>query len=770
METAEEFNQGWSFAKEGEEERSISLPYDAMLFEKRAYANGPQCGFFPGGKYLYKKEFFLTKEDLKQELELSFGGVYRHSEVFLNDTLLGKELSGFTSFSFKINQAAHEGKNTLYVKVDNSLTPNARFYTGSGIYRKVYLRKRPCEHLTHVRVETLSLAPTKLRVSFEGTFKEKPLITISFQNKTVYEGQETEIFLEKASFWSADTPALYDLTIADGEALYKTRFGIRTIALDPAVGLLINSQRTILKGACLHADNGILGMNEYQEAAYRKLKIIKDQGFNAIRSAHNPCSEEILKAADELGLYLIDEAFDGWYIPKEYYDSSRDFAETYAYILQRMAEKDFNHPSVIMYSLGNEVSETAEKRGVEVAEKMVSILKQADPTRKVTAAINTLLNVYFRKGIGVYKEKGTYDPLKAKEVKIPQKKSGSNFFNFWAQRLGKLFFLISKGKKADEAISEVGEKLDVLGLNYSSSRYEEDFIKHPKRMILGTESLISNLPFNYQESLKLPTVIGDFIWAGFDYLGEAGVGAYDYLDEKGLNLLAGSGAIDILGLPGPEMAFIQLVWGLRKKPYIAIEPVPNLKKIPKKSAWRFSDAINSYDIANGIGKKGWAEIYTYSPYVELFLNGKSIGKKKTKNYRAVFRFKYQEGTLKAVGLNKQGQKEEESFLSSPKKETFLAVQKENYPAKELVYLDISLVDEAGLVKSSLKEEIQVKTEGEICLLALGNSNVKQEGSYVSSASSTFQGRLLAILRKKTPLSQGEVTVISRYGNKAVKID
>ena len=770
METAEDFNQGWSFAKEGEAERTISLPFDAMLFEKRAYANGPQCGYFPGGKYLYKKEFSLTKEDLKQELELSFGGVYRHCEVFLNGCLLGKELSGFTSFSFKLNPAAHEEKNTLDVKVDNSLTPNARFYTGSGIYRKVYLRKRPLKHLSHVRIETLSLVPTKLRVSFEGTFKEKPLITISFHDKTVYEGEQTEIYLAEASFWSADTPALYDLTIQAGEDCYKTRFGIRTIALDPAVGLLLNGQRTILKGACLHADNGILGMNEYEEAAYRKLKIIKDQGFNAIRSAHNPCSEEILKAADELGLYIIDEAFDGWYIPKEYFDSSRDFAETYEYILQRMAEKDFNHPSVIMYSLGNEVSETAEKRGVEVAEKMVSILKRADSTRKVTAAINTLLNVYFRQGIGVYREKGTYDPLKAKKGKITKRKSGSNFFNFWTQRLGKLFFLISKGKKADEAISEVGEKLDVLGLNYSSSRYEEDFIKHPERMILGTESLISDLPFNYREALKLPTVLGDFIWAGFDYLGEAGVGAYDYLDEKGLNLLAGSGAIDILGFPGPEMAFIQLVWGLRKKPYIAVEPARNLKKIPKKSAWRFSDAINSYDIGDGLGKKGWAEIYTSSPYVELFLNDKRIGKKKTKNYRAIFHFRYQEGTLRACGENYQGQKEEESFLSSPKKETFLAVQKEDYPAKELVYLDISLVDKDGLVKSSLQEEIQVRTGGEISLIGLGNSNVKQEGSYVSSSATTFQGRLLAVLRKKTPFSQGEVMVTSRYGKKELKID
>lgn len=757
-------NENWSFWKEGNTPVKVDLPHDAMLGEMRdeSCPNGADSGFFPGGKYIYEKDLFLSEEEVTgKNVQLYFEGVYQKTTVYCNDVPVKSHAYGFTPFYADITQAVRAGENRIRVTVDNSLEPNCRWYSGSGIYRSVHLLIKNENYIEDVRIHTVSIDPPVIHVDtlLKGLKEKKASgrdakVSIHIYGPDVdlrLTGEpEMDIVLEKAHLWSPESPMLYHLEADNGLDSMTVRFGIRSLKWSAASGMLINGREVLLRGGCIHADNGLLGAKSYKDAEQRKVRILKETGYNAIRCAHGPAGKDLLDACDEMGMLVMDEAFDGWNIPKTYHDYARVFEENWRLDMEAMVRVDYNHPCVILQSIGNEVSETAAKEGVELCGIMADHLRSLDGTRPVTAGINVLLNVYASMGLGIYKQAGVYKeaPLPKRKKGYREKKVGSAFFNSMVQKLGPLMFFMSKGRKGDIACKGAAEKLDILGLNYASSRYEEDAEKYPDRVMVGTETIISELPYNWDKVKKYKALIGDFAWAAWDYLGEAGVGDYMYYSYEGLPLLAGSGAIDILGIPGAEAAFQQVVWGLRKKPYLGVSPLNHAGERPGKSAWRFTDAIDSWNWPGFEGKKTKAEVYTDAPLVRLYLNGRLMGEKKVKNFRTAFSLNYEPGTLKAVAVYEDHQ--ESAELSSGSGEMTLLAETV-YKGEEISFIEIRAVDGEGKLLPAVEKTIsremfpQIASE-EVTVLGFGSARTKTGDSFLASTTHMYRGRAMLIVK------------------------
>lgn len=760
-----EFNRNWIFNKQNGEQKIVNLPHDAMLEEKRYEncVNGKQCAYFPGGKYTYRKTFTVAKEDLHKYTALLFEGVYRYATVKLNGEVIGTNVNGFSDFTVELTGKLIEGENELEVIADNTLTPNCRWYTGSGIYRPVQLIQKETNDIQSVRITTLSVKPAKIKIDILS--KSHPHVEIYDGAILLYKGETGEIEFENAKLWNVGTPYLYKCVVKTENDSEEVMFGIRTVEAVPERGLLINGEATLLRGGCIHSDNGVLGACSFKEAEYRKVKILKDAGYNAIRCAHNPCSRYFLEACDELGMFVLDEAFDGWYIPKEYHDYSRDFYADYEFTLSRMVEKDFNHPCVILYSIGNEVSETAEDKGIELCGKLRDFVKSQDSTRPITCGVNLLLDVYAQLGFGVYKDKGEYkkEPLLDKTNKKREKKNGSTFFNAMAQKLGGLMFFMSKLKKAQRVADKVSGNIDIVGLNYGSSRYEIDAKRHPQRLMLGTETMVKDLPYNWSKVKTINGLIGDFVWAAWDYLGEAGVGDWTYYSYKGLPLLAGSGTIDLIGNITAESEFMQRVWGLKKEPFIGVRPLNHVKEVPFKSAWRFTDCIASWNWQGYENKKAIVEIYADAQYIELILNGKKIGKKKIKDFKAIFKVKYKSGTLKAVAYDKNKNKISESELNSGKTvKLTVTADKTKLKAGELSFVEIKFTDENGNIVPYIEQRVELQTVGEsVKLSGFGSAQVKTDETYIKPYHNSFRGSCLAVFRASELTGETRIMIKSK---------
>lgn len=722
----------------------VDLPYDALIHEKRykECPSGEESSFFPGRKYVFKKELSIRKED-NRYFALSFEGVYRNAVVFLNGKSVGANKWGYSEFSIDISSDIKEGKNILEVEVDNSLVPSARFYTGAGIYRPVHLIVKKEREITDVKVTTVDYAKGVINIAVEGSREHK--IQIYDGEALVYEGSSGLVQIKNHRLWDEFDPHLYKLVAETKNDREETFFGIRDVSFLPGKGLFVNGKETKLRGACIHSDNGILGSASYKEVEFHKIKLLKDAGFNAIRSAHNPCSRYILEACDAYGVYVIDELYDGWYIPKNYHDHARDFSkEEYQKDIRSMVHKDYNHPSVICYSLGNEVSEVSDQKGLDVLKDMADCVHELDSTRKVTCGINLLICVYNQLGLGIYKDKKNYEPVPLKDNKQgANKKSGSAFFNYWIQKLGKMLFFISKTKRAERIALSVSERLDIMGLNYGSARYDLDYKKYPDRLMVGTETFVNEAPYNYQKMKEIPNLIGDFIWVGFDYLGEAGFGDWTYYSYGGLPLTYGSGAFDLLGNPTASLSYMQVVWGMRKEPVIAVRPVNHSKETPRVSAWKMTNAIENYNFHDCIGQKMVVEAYTTHPYVELFQNGRSLGVRKCKNNTAIFKGKYDLGTLKAVALDENKQEINCSTLSSggDKGSIDVRLTKEAPHLNDIVFGNIDIVNKEGQLLPTYEKKISVSTNDKLTLLALGSGLSNNGEDYVSSSHHAYLGQL-----------------------------
>ena len=747
-----DFNDNWSFTDSGGRVHSVTLPHDAMLTEQRDpnCHNGKQSGYFPGGKYIYEKEFTIDPAQVGHRIELLFEGVYQNCTVAVNGQNAGGHKYGYTEFKLDISRLVRVGQNTVRVFVDNSLEPNCRWYSGSGLYRPVWLL---LDEAREPRIRTLSASPAIVEIEAEGE------IEILYQNTLVYQGVPGRITIDNARLWSAEEPNLYTLR----ENGRETAFGIRELKWNAKTGLTVNGRRVLLRGGCIHHDNGVLGACGFADAEERRVRILKEAGYNAIRSAHNPMSHAMLSACDRLGMYVMDECFDGWYTPKNYHDYSRFFADCWQDDLRSMVEKDYNHPSVILYSVGNEVSETASDEGVRVCGMLTEFVHSLDDSRPVTAGINVLLNVYANMGLGVYKDKGDYkaEPLPPKEKNYREKKSGSTFFNAMAQKLGGLMFFMSKGRKGDKVSRGAADKLDIIGLNYAASRYDEDILKYPERMMVGSETMVTDLPYNWKRVMRHPAVVGDFVWAAWDYLGEAGVGDWLYHSYKGLPLLAGSGTIDITGKVTAEAFFQQVVWGIRKKPWIGVQPLNHAHETPSKSAWRFTNAIDSWTWNSYEGQIATVEVYADAHAVRLEL-GTICQTKRIRDYRACFKIPYQRGTLTAVTLDSHGRELSRHSLTTGGSQVRLTLRPEQTVIKPngLAFVPIEFTDENGELLPYLEEPVTVTVSGAAELLGLGSALAKTDERYDSDTFTTYRGRVLAVLRGGQNTGKVKFTALS----------
>lgn len=738
------FNDNWIFSKQGfTDTRPVTLPHDAMIHEQRAPENpsGSAGAFFPGGKYVYEKTF--PRPEAAHVL-LQFEGVYKNARVFLNGKEAGGAAYGYIPFFVCADDYLIDGENTVRVECENQNQPDSRWYSGAGIYRPVWLWEGPEDSIVpeSVKISTVSYAPAVIRV----TSPEPVKVNVGGVSG---EGTDFQLSLPDAKPWSDTTPNLYTAHVTNGIDNEDIRFGIRKIEWS-SKGLFINGKETLLRGGCIHHDGGILGAAACDVSEYRRVRKMKEAGFNAIRSAHNPASRAMLEACDELGMYVMDETWDMWYSHKSKFDYAGEFPAHYKSDLRAMVNRDFNHPSVIMYSIGNEVSEPAQEKGVKLAQEMVDYLHGLDQNRAVTGGMNLMIIARSAKGNGVYKEDGGRDDGGKQNA---MNGMSSTMFNMVTSMVGTGMNKGANGKKADAVTSPVLDALDIAGYNYASGRYPLEGKAHPDRVIFGSETFPQDIWKNWQMVKQYPYLVGDFMWTAWDYLGEAGIGAWAYTpDGKSFDkpypwLLADVGALDLLGDPNGELFLAQAAWGLLEKPAIAVQPVNHPGVKPAKSVWRGTNALPSWAWSGCSGNKAVVEVYANAAAVELLLNGKSLGRKKVKSGKVVFKTQYAPGKLEAVACDASGRELSRSMLQSAAGKLHISVLPEVKTAEpgEIVYIPVSLMGENGVVESNNDRRLTVTVEGGE-LLAFGSANPRTEERYDSGSFTTYCGKALAVVR------------------------
>lgn len=761
------WNDSWLFRKAVNREfEAITLPHDAMLCEERdpACRNGKQTGFFPGGKYVYTKRFCLDAEKKPSFCAVEFEAVYRNSRVYVNDQLVDERPYGYSGFLVDVRDVLQSGENEIRVEVDNSGEPNSRWYSGSGIYRDVWLWTAEGAYLKPkgIKVQTLSASRTeaRVRVRVGAKFPEGDGWQIqveAIQNgETVSAGTGSDCVLtiRNPLLWSADAPNLYTIQctfLHNGEAedVAKEVFGIRTLEWVPGQGFLVNGRPVLFRGACIHHDNGILGACEYPDAARRRIRILKENGFNAIRSAHNPASRAILDACDELGIYVMDESFDMWFERKNRYDYAENFETWHRKDLASMVEKDYNHPCVVMYSIGNEVSESVTEQGIATAKEMVSFLHRLDSTRPVTCGLNIMLNFMRSMGMGIYQEQPEETPPPK------EKKAGSEFINAFIAKTGEMVDTMAKYGFVEKPSRPVFAALNICGYNYASSRYKKDARLHPQRLIVGSETFPPRIVRNWRLVEKLPNVIGDFMWTGWDYIGEAGIGAWSYSDEGRYDkdypwLLADTGVIDITGFPTAQCYLAQAAWGFLKKPYIAVRPMNRNGEAPAKSVWRGTNAVASWSWPGFEGQNATVEVFAAAYRAELWVNGKRIGRKRLKNCKTIFSTEYAPGIIMAVCLDRDGAEIGRTELRSAGPETRILLKADKTclvaGSDSLCHLDIQFTDDNGIPKILEDRLVKVEVEGAGTLLGFGSARAYTEETFTTAEHSTYRGRALAVIK------------------------
>lgn len=756
-----DFNTDWKFRRSGMDWTPVTLPHDAQISDERVSdaPGGSGHGYFVGNVYEYEKRFMADETFEGGHAELLFEGIYKNATVCLNGKELITHKYGYTPFTVDLtDQLIYGEENVITVTADNSKLPNSRWYTGGGIYRPVTLLLSGKDYipLYGVKIKTLSIKPARILVETTTASKAEIKVEILDQGQVIAasEGAKAEIEIPDGRLWDETNPYLYEAKVSlvkNDTILDETieKFGIREITYSPA-GFFVNGKNTLLKGGCVHHDNGIIGAASFEESEWRRVKILKEHGFNAIRSSHNPASRFMLEACDHYGMYVMDEAFDMWYLRKTKYDYGMDFNQCWKDDVKSMVERDFNHPSVVMYSIGNEVSEPGKPDGVRQGKEIIRFIKRMDKTRPVTAGMNLMLMSKYAKG------KGQYDNVdaeqKAAKKETSEVKNASLIFNTMASFIGPGMNKAGNSDKVDKLTSHMLDALDIAGYNYANGRYPMEGTKHPDRIVVGSETFPYEIGKNWDMVKKYPYLIGDFMWTSWDYLGEAGLGAWSYTGGMPFNrpypwLLGGAGVIDILGNPDASCGLAEVVWGNKKEPVIGVRPVNHPKVKVSKSVWRGTNAIPSWSWQNCDGNKAEIDVFADAASVELFINGKSVGKKKIKEYKAFFKTKYAKGEIKAVAFDENGKEISSSMLKSATGAIKVCVEQEENSStnKEIAYFNICIAGENGVVESNADRKLKfVVTGGE--LLGSGSANPCTKDRYHTGECTTYQGRAQAIVR------------------------
>ena len=764
------FNADWLFSRTGDEAnaKAVRLPHDAMIYEERR-KDSPTAGasgYFLGGCYTYTKRFTAPKEWADCAVILEPEAVYKNSSVLLNGEKLAERPYGYTNYFVDLTGKVKSGEeNELTIIADNSKCPNTRWYSGSGVYRDVNLYVGALAHIVPDGLQVTTEENRTVRFKAEVTGGEKlhvkildgedtiGIMTVPVENNTASGG----IGVGDVRLWDAENPNLYTFRaeLYEGGKCVDTEevtFGFRTLSWSTK-GFFVNGKETLFRGACVHHDNGILGGASFYDAEERRIRLLKEAGFNAVRSSHNPASRAMLEACDRLGMYVMDELVDHWLIHKNPFDyADEDFRAWWERDLSEMIRKNYNHPSVVMTSIGNEISELGLTEGQEMCRKMVAFCKELDPGRPVTLGVNLMLADMAAKGKGLYgKDKNGND--KTTGSQSMDNAPTSEFYNALMNKMGDLMDMAAAGKSVDKATSAAFAALDIGGYNYATSRYVKDGKLHPERIIVGSETLPKYLYKNWQLVKELPYLIGDFMWTGWDYLGESGIGTVQYksMKDNGLIVSGGAGVIDICGKLRPEVQWNRLIWDLTKQPEIAVDPYSRVGDKRTVAMWRDTDAVASWAWDGCEGKKQNVTVYSNGTTAELVVNGSSLGKKKVKSDKAIFRnVTYVPGTVTAVSYDASGKElGRVSYTSATGKTSIrLVAEKPELRAgsDDLCFVRVELVGENGVIRSASDRQLTVEVTGAGTLQAFGSSRPNITENFYSGVHTTYYGQALAAVR------------------------
>lgn len=719
---------------------TVDLPHDWSILSDFLETSpaGNDGGYLPTGKGHYKKILDLNKEDTFGMNSLLLEGVYMNSTLVVNGDTIGKRPYGYSSMLYDISASLKDGENVIEVLVDNSNQKNCRWYSGSGIYRHVWLLSAGKEYIKPWTLYITSRdvlnksAEVNINASIvnpENTILEVQTV-IYYDNKPIKESSETihsanlniTLNIDNPKLWSPENPNLYLAKISlikDGNVIDITEesFGIRYFEFSAETGLKLNGQSIVLNGGCVHHDNGIIGARSYDAAERRKVKLLKDAGFNAVRTSHNPPSPAFLDECDKQGLIVIDESFDGWREAKNPYDYAIVFDEEWQNDIASMVLRDRNHPSIFCWSIGNEILERKSPEAVKTAHNLAELCREFDPTRPITSALASWDEDW-----------EIYDPLAAEH--------------------------------------------DIVGYNYMIHKSESDHQRVPDRVMWQTESYPRNAFRNWEKVNDSPYIIGDFIWTAIDYLGESGIGRYYYEGEtEGEHFHrnqwpyhgAYCGDIDIIGNRKPISYYRETLYSDEPNIYIGVREPEGFKGKIKETMWGTYPTWESWTWKGHEGKDIEVEVYTKYPRVALFLNDRLIGEKEVNRdsgYMASFTLPYERGKLMAKAFDETGNLMNEIVLNTANNpvEIRLTADKDilNADNQDLVYLCAELVDENGNIVPDNDQIIDFSVEGEGVLIATGSANLKDTSGYYKPIRKTWNGRSLAVI--KSTSKTGEIKI------------
>lgn len=790
------FNEGWEYAMQSdgflgtvtEEFRPVTLPHDAMICRprNRDAAGKNNSGYYPEGVYEYRKRFTVPEEWKEKRIIIEFEAAYMQAMVYINGMFAGSHAYGYTQFYIKADAYLHYGEENE-IRVVTRNYKDSRWYSGAGLYRDVSLYTADLVHALpdqlKITVESAdknrAVVSSVLTIVNEGISTVKTFIKTEFccqdgslaaENKvpvTIFPGEKKvirqRVSIPNPKLWNVDTPYLYTCRarIMDKSAQNicrdetETTFGIRMLSLSVENGLLINGVETKLRGGCIHHDQGILGAASIARAEERRVELMKESGFNALRISHNPASRALLDACDRVGMLVMDEAFDSWHMSKNAYDYSIIFNENWEEDVTKIVDKDYNHPSVILYSIGNEIPDTGNEEGAECSRKIAEKFRQLDPGRYIINSINMMLSS-IGAGSMIFFESQDLD------INSTMAELGDNMQKQMARE--------ELGDYTEESYGTV----DVAGYNYADGRYETDHEKYPNRIICGSETFVNRIGESWPLIKKLPYVIGDFTWTAWDYLGECGIGKVDYTKNATWKygdypwFAAYCGDFDLIGTRRAQSYYRETVFGQADQPYIVSQNPSHYGKKPVFTPWSFYDYVPTWNWKGQEGKAIVLQVYADADQVEVLINDRSLGVKQAGRecgFITEYETVYEPGTV-TVRAYKDGQKTGTNRLSSGGEGSLLLhadrkVLRADH--RDLAFVSILHSDQNGVIIPNDDIEVSVTVEGAGVLQGLGSARPWGEENFYEGKCTTFCGKAMAVVR---PECAGKIVLSvqsGRYG-------
>jgi beta-galactosidase len=793
------FNDDWAVRRKisgfvdlmgGAEWQKVTLPHDAMIeFARSADApGGASAAFFPGGEVEYAKRFAVPVEWRDQRVAIEFEGVYRDAMVYVNNEFAGQWKYGYSVFRVPLDAHLRYGQDNV-IRVEARAHLDSRWYTGLGIYRDVHLVLTPLAHIVddEIRVTTpdvddeRAVVESAVLVRNESHLTRQLVLEVEVRDEdgevvaldsgpvTIHPNRTTTVrnrlYVDDPRRWGVDHPHLYELRARlrdeDGHESHEvsTSFGIRTLRIDPRHGLRINDQPVKLRGACVHHDNGLLGAATVRRAEERRIQLLKAAGFNAIRSSHCPASPAMLDACDRLGVLVFDETFDAWTEMNKPFDYTLDFPEWWERDVDALVKKDFNHPSVILYCIGNEIHEYGSGFGGSLARDIAERIRLRDETRFVATAVS-----------GFWAVAGeVIDDLKQR-----LEDATARGVNDVMNEMTEFFDGVTVSDVVTVRTAEAHAAADIAGLNYAEARYASDARVFPNRVVLGSETNPRVTAQSWMQTLAHDHVIGGFTWTGWDYLGEVGLGRTDYTDDPEVRgggdpafpwLTAWAGDLDITGFRRPQSYYREIVYGLRKEPYLAVLRPEHYGQRRLEMQWAWSDAVASWSWDLPQGARAEVEVYSDADEVELVLNGTTVGRSPAgpaHDFRTLFDVAYEPGALVAIAYRDGVPCERTTLVTGFERQLVASADRSRIRADstDLAYISIEFQDEHGGLNPSPDSVVRVAVDGAGELAALGSARPATEERFDAASCTTFDGRAVAIVR---PTGAGEITVTVSAG-------